>query len=198
MKTTFRPSQRGSTAFSGVNLLIVLAVALCGLIAWQWKRETNLFTENQTLQSTVQKDHETKDQLQKHIENLQSEINRIESERKKDAELHRTNAAKINDLARQLSKAEAEAHSNSNTVTFYRSAFERATNQLSIANTNISKANDVINSMKKAVEDRNEIAVRLNELNKKYGELMTERNDIVEKFNSFVKEVEAAQKKEKK
>ena len=77
-------------------------------------------------------------------------------------------------------------------------SFTMPGNQIAVANANTQKANDIINSMRKAVEDRNEIAQRLNELNKKYGELMNERNDIVEKFNAFAKEVEAAQKKEKK
>ena len=194
MKTSFRSSTRDSAAFSGVNLLILLAIALCGLIGWQWVREAGLFKENQKLKTDLQADHETKHQQQKAIQDLQGEIARIENERKNSTAINKTNQAKITELARELAKAEGEARNHSNMVTYFKVAFERATNQIAVANANTQKANDIINSMRKAVEDRNEIASRLNDLNKKYGELMTDRNDIVEKFTAFVKEVEAERK----
>ena len=49
--------------------------------------------------------------------------------------------------------------------------------------------------MRKAVDDRNEVATRLNDMNKKYSELMTERNEIVGKFNAFMQEVDDERKK---
>ncbi len=190
MKIQFHPLSRDQAAFSGVNLLIVLTLALVGLIGWQWKRETLLFTENQKLKESVQQDHGAKHQLQQSIENLQSEINRIELERKNANAVTRSNQMQITDLAKKLAAIEYEARVHSNAAAHYKIAFERATNQLYTANSNMVRANEVIVAMRKSVDDRNEIVGRLNDTNKKYAELMTERNQIVDKFNSFVKEVE--------
>jgi sensor histidine kinase YesM len=197
MKIQFHPLSRNPAAFSGVNLLVVLTLALVGLIGWQWKRETLLFTENQKLKESVQQDHGTKHQLQQSIENLQSEIQRIELERKNANAVTRSNQMQITDLAKKLAAIEYEARLHSNTTTQYKIAFERATNQLYTANSNMVRANEVIVAMRKSVDDRNEIVARLNDTNKKYAELMTERNQIVDKFNSFVKEVEAERAGEK-
>lgn len=187
---------RTDAAFSGVNLLIVLALALCGLVAWQWIRETRLASDNAKLKASAQKDHETKEQQVKSIENLQGEITRLETERKSSGAVARSNELKVVELARKLDRSEAEARGQSNLVSYLKTAFERATNQLAIANSNTLKANEVIVSLRKAIDDRNEIAGKLNEMNKKYGELMTERNDIVGKFNAFMQEVETERKKE--
>lgn len=196
MKILVRPTAREAAAFSGVNLLILLALALCGLVGWQWIRETRLFNENRKLKEELQQEHQTNHQQQKAITELQNEITRIENERRSSAAINKTNQAKIAELARDLNRAENEARSHSNKVTYYKVAFESATNQVAIANANTSKANEIILSMRKAVEDRNDIALRLNELNKKFGELMTERNEIVDKFSAFVKEVENERKRD--
>lgn len=195
MKMNRRSSGRGSAAFSGVNLLIVLALALCGLVGWQWKRETGLFEENIKLKADLQKDHETKFQQLKSIENLQAELTRLENERKTNSSAARANEIKLLEAARKSSQLEGELRSQSNMVAYFKVAFERATNQLSIANSNTFRANEVIVAMRKAVDDRNEVATRLNDMNKKYSELMTERNEIVGKFNAFMQEVDDERKK---
>lgn len=196
MKMNRRSSARRTAAFSGVNLLIVLALALCGLVAFQWKRETRLFEENSKLVKDLEKDHEIKFQQLKSIENLQTELTRLESERRTNNVAARANEAKLLESARKNSQLEGELRSQSNMVVYYKVAFERATNQLSIANSNTFRANEVIVAMRKAVEDRNDVATRLNDMNKKYSELMNERNEIVGKFNAFMQEVDAERKKE--
>lgn len=196
MKMNRRSSRRGSAAFSGVNLLIVLALALCSLVAWQWKRETGLFEENVKLKADLQRDHETKFQQLKSIENLQTELTRLENERRTNSSAARANETKLLEAARRASQLENDLRSQSNLVAYFKVAFERATNQLSIANSNTFRANEVIVAMRKAVDDRNEVATRLNDMNKKYSELMNERNEIVGKFNAFMQEVDSERKKE--
>lgn len=190
-------TNRGSAASGGVNLLIVLALSLCALAGWQWKRETGLFEENVKLKADRQQDHETKHQQLKSIENLQAEITRLEGERKTNSSAARANEMKVVELSRKASILESEVRSQSNLVAYFKVAFERATNQLSIANSNTFRANEVIISMRKAVEDRNDVATRLNDMNKKFSELMNERNEIVGKFNAFMQEVDAERTKDK-
>jgi len=190
-------TDRRSAASSGVNLLIVLALSLCALAGWQWKRETGLFEENVKLKADRQQDHETKHQQLKSIENLQTEITRLEGERKTNSSAARANETKLVEFSRKASLLESEVRSQSNLVAYFKVAFERATNQLAIANSNTFRANEVIISMRKAVEDRNDVATRLNDMNKKFSELMNERNEIVGKFNSFMQEVDAERTKDK-
>ncbi len=102
----------------------------------------------------------------------------------------------IHDHLRSAGNFKFAQDKQSNVVAYYKVAFERATNQLSIANSNTFRANEVIVAMRKAVDDRNDVATRLNDMNKKYSELMNERNEIVGKFNAFMQEVDSERKKE--
>src|SRR6478672_2989301 len=90
------------------NLLIFLALCLCGLIAFQWVRETDLRKSIRELKRDVHDKSEAILVLESNVRRDKDEIQRLDNQRKQLGETVRSNDAQIAGLSRNLEKTSNE------------------------------------------------------------------------------------------
>ncbi len=177
---TIRHGSGIQQASVAVTLLVVLALGLCGLCAFQWVRETRLRHRVEALEGDKVKMVEEKIAAESQGQRFQQEIQRVETER---AELFRTvesHNAQVATLKAEASVAKQEVDRLVKQVAALKEALdrvnantERANEQISRLNTDLRRLADERN---KAVERFNELAARRNEELKRYNELVTQWN----------------------
>jgi len=87
------------------NLLIFLAVCLCGLIAFQWHRETRLQQQVQTLTDTVHDKMVSIQDLQGMLKRTQEEVRRLDILKSALTETVKSNRLELIRLTADLEKA---------------------------------------------------------------------------------------------
>ena len=129
------------------NLLIVLALALCGLCAWQWHEQTIQRDEIGTLNGIVylknadiQNDTNSIAMLNHQVEQMDARITEI----KAAAE---TNEQLVVEQKRQISKLEFNSLNLTNEVTQYKQAVDTLQSKLKDAYADIGKQNDTITNL---------------------------------------------------
>jgi chromosome segregation ATPase len=143
------------------NLLIFFALALCGLIAFQWVRETDLRKDIQKLNDTVHDKSQAIIDLEARLRHDEEEIKRLDGLKNELTATVKSNNLEIARLGKDLDKANAENQRKDKQIEVYKEA-------LNTANEN----------MKKQIEETK----ALNEAMKK---LADERNDVVQKYNKM-------------
>ncbi len=155
------------------NLLMFFALCLCGLIAFQWVRETDLRKNVQKLTDDVHDKMEAIQGLQVTVKRDENEITRLEDLRKQQLATIKTNQEEIANLGKELGKA-------SNALTRADNAIEVYSNAVKQANENILRQNDEIKKqnedMKTLAEERNSVVKKFNDMANKYNELATQWN----------------------
>ena len=150
------------------NLLIFFALALCGLIAFQWVRETDLRKEVQRLNDTVHDKSQTIIDLESQLRRDEEEIKRLDSLKNELTATVKSNNLDITRLGKDLDKANVENQRKDKQIEVYKEA-------LSTANENIKKQNEEIQTqndeMKKLAEERNDIVKKFNKIASDYNEL---------------------------
>jgi chromosome segregation ATPase len=162
------------------GLLMFFALCLCGMIAFQWVRETRLRIDVQELTNKVQNKTEN-------ILSLESEVKRRDKEIQRLDELKNTLFAEVKSntaLADVLSK---DLYKATNQLSTLESSVEQYKEALKIANENVVTANDRI---KKATEDINAVAEERNEMAKKYNKMATDFNELASKWNTQQQELQ--------
>jgi chromosome segregation ATPase len=165
------------------NLLIVLALALCGLCAWQWHEQTIQRDEIGTLNGIVylknadiQNDTNSIAMLNHQVEQMDARITEI----KAAAE---TNEQLVVEQKRQISKLEFNSLNLTNEVTQYKQAVDTLQSKLKDAYADIGKQNDTITNL---IAQRNDFV-------QKYNDEVKDRNDVVAKYNELVSQVQKQQ-----
>ena len=194
MKLRPIPFDSPRAAFSGVQLLIVLALSLCGLSAWQWVRDTNLHSENSRLQAQIAILSQTTNDLAKNTISLNAEIARVEALRTTlsiDIQSNKTTVRRLVDDFRTASNAERVA---TNSLANCKRALEAA-------NDNIRKATNTLLEFAKAnklladgAKDREELVRRLNEATSQARSLFDERETLAKELNRIRSTTAAALK----
>ena len=165
------------------NVLIVLALAMCALCAYQWSRET--------------RQREEVAKLNKHIFEkdlaIQGYTNSIHISDRKIAQLDarigelkdtvKTNETTLLQQRREITKLEYASAALTNQIDEYKAAVETYQARLKEAFDGVQKQNELIKTLG---DERNDLVARLNES-------MKERNEIVAKHNELVKMVETLQ-----
>ena len=165
------------------NLLIVLALALCGLCALQWYEQTIQRDEIGTLNGIVyqknadiQNDTNSIAVLNHQIEQMDARITEIKS-------AAATNEQLVVSQKREISRLEFNNLNLTNEVNQYKQVVETLQSKLKDAYADIGKQNGTITNL---VAQRDDFV-------KKFNDEVKDRNDIVAKYNDLVKQVQQLQ-----
>lgn len=165
------------------NLLITLALALCGLCAWQWYEQTIQREEITTLNGIVyqknadiQNDTNSIATLNHQVEQMDVRITEIKS-------VAATNELLVVEQKREISKLQFENLNLTNEITQYKQAVDTLTAKLKDAYADLGKQNEAITNL---VAQRDEFV-------RKYNDEVKDRNDVVAKYNDLVSQMQKRQ-----
>jgi len=157
------------------NLLIFFALCLCGLIAFQWVRETDLRKQVQALTDNVHDKLEAIQKLQATIRSDQAEIQRLDGLRSQLTEMVKSNQLDIARLTKDLDKVTAENDKNFKQLEIYKDALQKANDNVLAANERIKQQSDEIKILAQQhtllVTNMNEITGSINEVAKRWSSL---------------------------
>jgi hypothetical protein len=132
--------ERGRVAGSvGVTVLIVLALGLCGLCAFQWVRETKLRVRVDELQAERQKLNDEKASVEAQGRRFQEEIQRVERERAELFKTTQTNNEALVKARAELAKASLEGERFRKTADAYKEGFDKANESIRQQNEGLLK-----------------------------------------------------------
>jgi chromosome segregation ATPase len=163
------------------NLLIILALALCSLCAWQWYEQTVQRTTIQALNqmvydrnATIQNDTNSIATLNSKVDDLDTRVTGLKATVASNEQVMVSQKAQIEQL-------QFEHEDDTNQIAQYKLAVDTLEAKLKEAYTGIDKQNVTITNLLSQRED----------LVQKYDELATNRNDIVLKYNALVKQMQS-------
>jgi chromosome segregation ATPase len=161
------------------NLLIFFALALCGLISFQWVRETNLRKQIQGLTDTVHDKMQAVQDLQGNVKRDEGEIQRLDGVKNVLTQTVKSNETRISGLVLDLEHSTNDLARTQQQVAAYKDAVDRANDSIRAQNDTIKKQND---QMAKLVEDRNAVV-------NKYNKMAADYNDLANKWNKQQEEL---------
>ncbi|HTX22316.1 MAG TPA: hypothetical protein VMD27_10745 [Candidatus Aquilonibacter sp.] len=165
------------------NLLIVLALALCGLCVFQWFEQTVQRNEIQTQNGML---YDRDDAIQKDtnaIASLTAQVNQMDASISEIKATDVTNAQLVVSQKAQIVELQFQNEMLTNKVAQYKTAVDELTAKLKDAYAGIEKQNEAITNL---VAQRDDLV-------QKYNDTVSNRNDIVQKYNDLVKQVEKQQ-----
>ncbi|HXB59787.1 MAG TPA: hypothetical protein VNU95_09490 [Candidatus Acidoferrales bacterium] len=163
------------------NLLITLALTLCGLCAWQWYAQT---VQRKTIGDLNQMVFDRNASIENYTNSIASLNSRVDEMDERIAGLKitvATNEQMVVSQKAQIEELQFDSDNFSNEVMQYKAAVNTLESRLKDANDGIDRQNETIS---KLLSQRNDLVL-------KYDELATNRNDIVAKYNEMVKQAEA-------
>lgn len=167
------------------NLLIVVALSLCGLCIYQWHGQTVQRNDIQKLEQTVYDKSAAIQGYTNSISATDAQIAQMDARLTLLKAEAKTNADLIVTQRREINRLQATADGLTNQIAEYRSAVESLQGKLKEAYAGIQKQNE---AMKELVAQRDEFV-------KKYNDEVKDRNDIVNKYNDLAAQVEKLQPK---
>ena len=158
-----------------LTLLVVLALALCGLSTFQWVRESWMRSEIVGLNDTIFDKSKVIQVLEGTIKRTEAEVVRLDNLKTELNETVKTNRQEILTLTRKADKLERDVEVHQTQIEIYKVAVEKANDSIKKQNDDILKQNE---EMRKLVEERNTNVVKFNKLVEQY-------NDLVKQFNKL-------------
>jgi chromosome segregation ATPase len=165
------------------NLLIVLALGLCALCAFQWYGQTRQRDRIESLNGVLFGKDKDIQSYTNSIATMNQQITEMDSHLTKLRQTVRTDARLIVAQKRDLSRLEIENEMMTNQIAQYTNAVNTLEARLKEAYTGIEKQNAAITNL---VAQRDQFV-------KKYNDEIKDRNNIVAKYNDLVKQVEKPQ-----
>lgn len=165
------------------NLLIVMALGLCGLCVYQWYGQTQQRAAIQALNRAV---YERSLAIQGYTNSIQTMDRQIAE---MDARLtafkaeSKTNAEIILQQKHELSRLQLTAEGLTNEIAQYKAGVATLQGKLKEAYEGIQKQNEALKTL----------AGERDEFVKKYNDEVKDRNDVVSKYNDLVHQVEKIQ-----
>jgi chromosome segregation ATPase len=161
------------------NLLIFFSLALCGLIAFQWVRETDLRKGIQARTDEIHDKMENIQNLQASVKRDETEITRLDGLRLSLTGTVKSNNEQIVSLNKSLDRSTNELSRAQQQIDAYKDALDRANESIKKQNDDIKKQNE---EMAKISEDRNEVV-------KKFNKMAADYNDLAAKWNKQQEEL---------
>jgi chromosome segregation ATPase len=158
------------------NLLVLLALGLCGLCAWQWYVQTLLHNEGQALQKTIFKQAGDIQEYTNSIKNMEAEIAGLSTRINELKQAAMTNEQASALQKREIFRLQSTGDMMSNEIVQYKGVVDKMEAKLQDASAGIEKQNDAI---KLLVAERDDAI-------KKYNDSIKERNALAEKYNDLV------------
>lgn len=176
-----RLSPRRAAGSAGVTVLILLALGLCALCAYQWVRETRLRIRVDGLQAERQKLNDEKASVEAQGRRFQEEIQRVEKERGELFKSVQTNNEALVKIRSESLKAQMEADRNQRQAEAYKEVLDKANDSIRQQNEVVMKLNT---DYKKLAEERNSMVAKYNDLVKEMDGTLKQYNELVEKWNA--------------
>ncbi|MSU35785.1 MAG: hypothetical protein EXS36_11905 [Pedosphaera sp.] len=185
MSTSSRRDRVRHSGFSGVELLIALAIAMCCLVVWQWIREVAVHEKNGSLVRTIEFLGSMTNDYARTLESLRSDSSRVD-EIRTGLELQiRTNRAEVRRLEKELNTVTLLANRSSRDAQAYKQSLDTANQAIKEQNAAVAKQNENLEQLKKIASDRNDLGKKYNTLHVEYETLLKERNGFVEQLNKL-------------
>ncbi len=178
-----------------VNLLVLLALGLCAFNVIQWHREAALRARLSAFASEIENKSLENLRLQQTLDAQADEIRRVEAIRGALEDAGRSNRLEIRRLEEEASVLRVQLSNQTvraEQLEQYRSAFEKANENLRIQNEIIAEQNG---RLKQIADERNEIVGRFNRLAEDYKRLGDEYHRVLGLYTNLVSEVEAANRR---
>jgi chromosome segregation ATPase len=166
------------------NLLILLALGLCGLCVYQWYGQTVQRNQIGQLNQTVYEKSAAIQGYTNSIASMDHQIAQMGSELSQLRSAARTNEQLIVFQKGEINKLQLTAEGLTNQISEYKQAVNGLETKLKEAYAGIQKQNDALK----------ELATQRDEFVKKFNESVKDRNDIVNKYNDLAAQVEKLQK----
>jgi len=165
------------------NLLIIVALSLCGLCVYQWHGQTVQRNEIQKLEQTVYDKSAAIQGYTNSISAMDAQIAQMDARITQVKAEVKTNADLVVTQRREINRLQATVDGLTNQVAEYKSAVESLQGKLKEAYAGIQKQNE---AMKELVAQRDEFV-------QKFNDSVKARNDVVAKYNDLVAQVEKSQ-----
>src|SRR5262245_55790426 len=108
------------------NLLIFIALSLCGLCIWQWVREAELRKEAEQLSKALYKQKEIVQSLETQLKRSEAEVLRLDKLKTDLTETIKTNRQEILALTKLSEKLEKEVETHKAQIDVYKEAVDKA------------------------------------------------------------------------
>ncbi|HUE36892.1 MAG TPA: hypothetical protein VMO20_05835 [Candidatus Acidoferrum sp.] len=162
------------------TLLLILALALCGLCAWQWHAQT---VQRATIEDLNKMVYDRNASIQAYTNSITTLNGQVAEMDGRITELNAamaTNEQLVVSQKAQIEQLQFQNDDFTNQIAQYKVAVDTLESRLKEAYAGIDKQNETITNL---LSERNDMV-------KKYDDLATNRNDIVLKYNALVKQVE--------
>lgn len=170
------------------NLLVVVALGLCGLCVYQWRGQTNQRSQIETLNQTV---YDKSAEIQSYTNSIKTMDQQIATLGLQIADLRqnaKTNEALMAEQKTEIAMLQSVTEGLTNQVAQYKKAVGALEVKLKEAYDGINKQND---AMKELVAQRDDFV-------RKYNDSVKERNNVVAKYNELTAQIEKMQSGGKK
>ena len=170
-----------------VNLLIVLALGLCGLCVWQWYEQTVQRDEITTMNGMIYEKNAAIQGCTNSIATLNHQVNQMDARLTEIKAVAATNEQLIVSQKADIAQLQFANLNLTNEITQYKAAVDTLESKLKDAYAGIDKQNTTITNL---------IAQR-NDLVQKYNDEVKDRNDVVAKYNELAEQVKKLQGSQK-
>jgi len=161
------------------NLLIVLALSLCALIAFQWLRAARTRARLESLVNEVHNKAEAIQNLEGQLKRSDAEVQRLDALKTELAETVKSNRVEIARVSKELKKSADDLDRSQRQIEVYKAAMDQANDNIRTQNEEIKKQNE---QMKQFLADRNESVSNYNKLAADYNDLAKKWNDLQEQL----------------
>ena len=165
------------------NLLIVVAMSLCGLCVYQWYGQTLQRNEIRKLDQMV---YEKSAAIEGYTNSIRTMDRQIADMDARITELKaevKTNADLVIAQKRDINQLQIDSEGLTNVIAEYKGAVTNLQTKLKEAYDGIQKQNE---AMKELVAQRDELV-------KKFNDEVKDRNEVVNQYNELVRQVEKSQ-----
>jgi uncharacterized coiled-coil DUF342 family protein len=166
------------------NLLIVLALSLCGLCIYQWDVQTQQRKRITTLNHLLYEKAVAIQDYTNHIAELDGQVAQMSKSILDLNNTIKTNEATELEQRREISRLRVSNDSLTNEVVQYKEAVDKLEAKLKEAYDGIKKQNE---AMKEVVAQRDEFVQKYNDSVKDRNNVVSNYNDLVNKYNDLVK-----------
>ena len=166
-----------------VNLLIVLALALCGLCAFQWYEQTLQRNEIQTLDQLVYDRNAAIQGYTNSIATLNHQVNQMDAHLTEIKAAAATNEQLVISQKAEIVQLQFANDNLTNEIVQYKQAVDALEAKLKEIYAGIDKQNEAISNL---VTQRNDLV-------QKYNDEVKDRNAIVEKYNELANQIQKQQ-----
>ena len=165
------------------NLLILVALSLCGLCVYQWYGQTLQRDEIRKLEGMVYEKSAAIQGYTNSIRTMDRQIAQMDARITDMKAQASTNAELVISQRRDINRLQIVSEGLTNEITQYKGALTNFQTKLKETYDGIQKQNE---AMKELVAQRDEFV-------KKYNDEVKDRNEVVNKYNELVRQVEKNQ-----